>query len=1516
MVNADLLKIRALNGSQHFGFEELCCQLVSLELRPPEALFFRKGLGADAGVECFLRQADGSETGWQAKFFDDFGSGQASQLTESFKHAIEKHPRLTRYIVCLPIDLKDARIGKKKTEGQRWDDWRTARIADAKAFARTIEIELWQATNLRERLYRNDSNYAGRMQFFFDETHFTPDWFRHKFTTTCEALGARYTPQFNVSLPIRQAFLGISRDGRLDQHREGWVAKLRRQFKPLQSTLQQADIAPIHREPVFDYGRQLIEALEQSYSTAEPYPLGAWQSLINAVKEHSRGCLEHCWTRDEQGNDESKQNAHRYALNKLFELEQNLDDIDEALNSDTWRLTNEQSVLVYGEAGVGKSHLLADIAADTLGKGCPALLLINSQFFLQDPRTQILERLDLRDAAFSTLLGALDAAGQAAGIRALLMIDALNERHGIELWREHLAPLLSEIKRFPHLALIVSCRTTYLNILLPPDSPLTGSLPRLEHQGFADGDGRAARAYLAQRKIMRPSAPNLLPEFNNPLFLKTCCDSLDRQGLNTFPRGVQGLTRQFDFYLCALTEKIETRMNLDRRQKIVEHALHELTRRLLDACSAYLPLDQVITCFETVLPSMGQQDRSLLSELEHEGVLTVEPVYVAADKIEEQVRFTFERFSDFQIAEHLLQQHTQSGRTLQPLEASTPLHDFLAREDIYRFAGIVEALAVLLPERTDVELPDLSLPDASSFNGVVEEAFLKSLLLRRQDRFTAKTRELVIKFSAHHEDRWLTTLIAISTEPENPFNAHHLHDKLASLTMPERDARWSVAIASLESENGSPLEVLITWALESGFDEIDLIRAELAAIVLTWLFSVSHRTVRDRSTKALSALLAPRLPMACSLIERFQHIDDLYVLERLLAASYGAVLQAKTQEGLATLAMTVYEWLFASGRPPTHLLLRDYARGIVEYAHYRGVLPTGVAMEQVRPPYESDWPIDYVAEEDLSGYTDTRNGNTFKDNIVHSASSEWTGDFAKYIINPAVGHWSATTLDADCAHTRLQKFTFFRDLIYHNGTAEQVNAFTELVAFCRVSREQDSSQDDGAESSDMDVTTPVKVRFVSPGGEYWQRRKQNDKEFGLLEQALLGHLDNNARYAYQIGARHYLLGLMNGDISDRPEVFDVFLAQRWVTKRAHEVGWSSDLFGDFDQRVGTGRGRPNKHVERIGKKYQWLALYELLARMADNLIYLSRYADDNDAYDGPWQLGERNIDPSLLIEKTQDDGWEKHPAVWWSPQALKLRHLNSEEQLLWIENDKDQLNSTSLIDVTDPERKQRWLVLGGFKHYGTSYDAGPHVDSWCRIWCVVVRKSGRNRFVNAVARHTLIDPHALPEAGNPHHAFVGEYPWHPACAMGDDWTKIDRDYGYRYKILPTVGRYEAESGGYDRSLDGHVRIYLPAPWLVEKLGLRLIDGLKLHYADHAGRTLFKDPSIYETGPSTALVDRTAFLELMQRDSLAPVWVIAGEKGAYGEQQHDFLGRRVHSFVYVLNANNEIVCDRQNVRQER
>ena len=150
MVSVNWNDIRALNGSQNAGFEELCAQLARLET-PSNAKFTRTG-NPDAGVEGYCVLPNGDEWGWQAKYFSSLGSSQWTQIDSSVKTALSKHPNLTRYYVCVPMDRPDAHIPGQTSamdhwnqRVQKWEMWAQQRNMQ-------VEFVWWGASELVEKL--------------------------------------------------------------------------------------------------------------------------------------------------------------------------------------------------------------------------------------------------------------------------------------------------------------------------------------------------------------------------------------------------------------------------------------------------------------------------------------------------------------------------------------------------------------------------------------------------------------------------------------------------------------------------------------------------------------------------------------------------------------------------------------------------------------------------------------------------------------------------------------------------------------------------------------------------------------------------------------------------------------------------------------------------------------------------------------------------------------------------------------------------------------------------------------------------------------------------------------------------------------------------------------------------------------------------------------------------------------------------------------------------------------------
>ncbi|MER2216841.1 NACHT domain-containing protein [Methylobacterium brachiatum] len=1458
----DFRAIRPHHGSRHGGFEEVVCQLAALDT-PAGVPFHRKGIGADAGLECYRVERDCSETGWQAKYFFEFGSGEAGQLTESFNNAADKHPALARFVVCLPFDLSDGRVGKRKSERDRWDTWVEARKASIAP--RVVEIELWGSFQLTERLSRNDPLHVGRRTYWFDIPHFSIEWMRDRFAITRAALGRRYSPELNVELPIRHSLGMFARDPDF-----------------IRTLLDLADSVDEARHRAFDRIRAVLgapyddllaslsneaAAVSSSIRTAplgptDPLPLVTWRALASAAIATLIRCSTAMWDARRQPGGEGE--AARISIHFAERLREVLDRVVEVTAADGIRLANTRRLLLTGEAGVGKSHLLADVAEHHIGRGFPAVLALGAAFGDADPWRQMVDQLGLIGVPPDAILGALDAAAEAAGARALVIVDALNERNGVAVWSERIAAFLATTDRFAHVAVLASCRTTFVPYITRDLDE--AALPRLAHPGFAGKAAEAARHYLDQRGIVRMAAPHLAPEFENPLFLRTCCDMLERRGERELPRGITGVSSIFEFYFGAVVETLNQRMGLEPRLKRAERALDAITEAMVAAAIGYLPLDTAISILEAIHPSAGRAEQSLWSQFESEGVLAVEPLQENGI-IVEMVRFTFERMSDHRIAQRLLETHVGPADTEAAFGSGGPLAPYVAGSDAYRFAGVAEALAVQLPERYGVELIDVVKNRRAQWELV--HGFQLSLLWRRQDVFTERTMELVkIWADAIGGDAVLETILAVATEPDNRFNANDLHGRLRSLSLPERDLQWSTRATNLAEEGEGAIQTLIEWVLANGLEEIEPERAQLAGITLAWLTSLSHRWVRDMATKALATLLVDRRDLAASLVRSFADVGDPYVVDRVLAASYGAATRRTGSDGLAELARTAFAAVFARDPLPVHALVRDHARGIVELAAYRGVLPDDVPLERVRPPYLRGVPLEEVGEETIGGYLEDYGKNRFRDQICSSAVED--GDFARYEIDSLAGHFLLLPREE---HGRSMREIYEA---WHAKTVEP-------------SPERQAALDRVIEVAERLNRMPNRFDLWAgnsgANGEVDAHRAVGDERESAIAK-LVALLTKEELQEFEIRAAGFLRGRMcDEQAAAWHPTYAGMSTRRWVAWRAHELGWTPERFADFDRGVPSD-GRMEHRIERIGKKYQWIALHELTGRLSDIALVAGSFRDDPVPYRGPWQISAREMDPTVLVTHTKESASDRQSATWWSPHVSRWRDDPPEARIAWMEDEtRDLPDPASQIDVADAEGR-RWLVLDTTVSRNqwcmVEGERVIHRMTWHKVKSMLVGRGDADHLEALLAQSDRCR-RELTEVEIPRDGYLGEYPWHPVFANVDCLYHLGEED--TVPVEATVADWYIERSGHDYSIEESLNFTVPAPALIRGLDLHLVEGRSLAYADATGRIVFKDPSVDEPGFSAAVVDRDAMRAFLEAAALEVVWTFTGEKSAHGGKAH-------------------------------
>jgi hypothetical protein len=325
-------------------------------------------------------------------------------------------------------------------------------------------------------------------------------------------------------------------------------------------------------------------------------------------------------------------------------------------------------------------------------------------------------------------------------------------------------------------------------------------------------------------------------------------------------------------------------------------------------------------------------------------------------------------------------------------------------------------MCIQVPERTGHELTTL-LPKISRRWGI-GGSFRQSLIWRAPSAISEETKHAVnalIKTDHDWHDT-LDVLLTVASLPEHPLNAELLDQILRRKKMPDRDVDWSLYLHNARGDH-TAVDRLVDWASSvtpaSPIDEDSL---DLCGIALAWMLTTSNRFLRDHATKALVNLFTDRLLALKRLIERFADVDDPYVTERVYAVAYGVVMRSHDPVAVGAVARSVYTHVFANGAPPAQILLRDYARGVIERALYLGG-DLEIDEQLIRPPYNTTWPV-IPTEDKIKPYLPEWRGgseeNTRRDwSRYRIGSSIMDDDFGRYIIgtNSGFTNWLSLRLN-------------------------------------------------------------------------------------------------------------------------------------------------------------------------------------------------------------------------------------------------------------------------------------------------------------------------------------------------------------------------------------------------------------------------------------------------------------------------------------------------------------------------
>ena len=1365
----DFTRIVPRGGSQYAAFEELCCHLAQ-EGHPDHRGYQRlRGAGGDGGVECRLNLANGRLLGIQTKYVFDIGRA-LTQAAQSFRTALQQHPDLTDYIICLPMDPTGKTSRKSRSGQEKIADWIAKRKADAHQKGRRIQIEFWTESNLRDRLLQLPRP-DGAIRYYFDQTLLSEEWWSNHRTQAIAFAGPHYTPKSSVETTPTTWFHAFGRT-------DAWKTELRERLTTyseatrddLKELRTAASQPPRSSDTEADgwspaWPRDALPTLSATVAQADLLRSGC-DGLSAAPNETEKkayeGCVGHSSRlldnlralesilaadldrRHFPGASTSPRFRQQHAewagalpadnLDRVRRILGSTETLHDWLHSPECFLAFDSVLFLTGPAGVGKTHSLCDTLDSRAKANLPTLMLFGHQL---DPArsldAQLAANLALpHDLPISTILDLLEAEGQTDSAVVLLCIDAVDEAQHRQRWPDEIRKLISLLDERPHVRLCIACRTSFAETCLPSGY----KNQTVEHPGFADMDRTTVHRYLEHYGLQPPTTPLLPPEFSNPLYLRLVCEAAHAQELGSIPPGWFGIR-------TGITEYLGHKEREFSRDFDTELAARTLTDCLLtlaesgDGGSVEFSRKEATAALAPVLKSRGYGEPGRVLDWLVRAGLLIANAAPSPDSLSSAVslRFGFARFGDFLRARHLLDAVSDSLPA-----AATPggqLHHLWrtgAEADHNR--DVICALSVILPEtHHGCEVPALVRDPA--VRHTVLGSWCDGLSSRDPRAYTETTARLAREAlrSEEYAYRTMDALLA-NCWRSSCLDIRRISRLLRSLPLANRDARWCVHLHESYERHGSARR-LIEAVLSPKLPHLEPDEAERWAEALLWFTAAADGRVRDHATRATILLLRAYPDCIESLLGSFLDCDDDIVRERTLLSIYGALLALRDPVRTSSIAFAVQERFLTDPTAFDNAAIRDLIRCLIDFAN--SLLGNERAI-----PTES---------------------------LNRKCSESWNSEIPT---------------DDECKQYRI--FKFFQPV-------EHLSDF---------------------------------VKYTLGGLSRWEKRLPRRE----MARWIVRYISEDLGYE-RSDCHHY---------------------------DAHIV-----------EKYGPGRNKP-AWAERIGKKYQWIAMQRLASRLHDHV-----------APEKPWWSTSSPSSPLILPDQRHFDPTvrtaESLPAEN-SDSRIVVPHIEAtseENDADWLARTDDLPKAKAMISLTDSSGADWWPLLVYWEVEKASHDRR---QRWVHVFAYIVEADDFVRARQFLSGDNFYGK-GMPE-GRDLSGFVAEYPWGSVFADA-------REGRSRYAEQPGAG-LDAETSevsfepawnrvfpdsGYDVTASESSSVTVPSPTLLE--GGDLCWDSRGGYAGADGRTVFREPGGADGGAVRLVAEPSDLRHRLTRTGKRLLWAVFGEK---------------------------------------
>ncbi|WP_156286358.1 NACHT domain-containing protein [Oceanivirga salmonicida] len=599
-------------------------------------------------------------------------------------------------------------------------------------------------------------------------------------------------------------------------------------------------------------------------------------------------------------------------------------------------------LLISGEGGVGKTHLCAKIADEHIKKSKPCLFLLGDDFNSSNKiNVEFSEILYSKDNDIGKLFDIFEIISEIENTPFLIIIDAINETLNNEKWEKWLDELYYKVCKYNNIKLIVSYREGYKAKLISKNIEnfiSNNEIVEIKHEGFKGNTLEAIKYFLRYYDISFLPKFYFIKDFGNPLYLLLFCKIYKKEmdiDVNTI----------FEELITKTNKKIIKDYDKNENKELVLGLINCILNETKYVEEKYITYAELLKLEFWRENGLENIKKNFINDLIKSNLILCKDENIESKKY----NFTYQVFEDYLIARNYCSKIENENDIEKVIEK-------ILDKDVYQNYYIIIELLELLNEKFGEEYIEIVIRLIKKNNSYVLEYFIEMYIesyKKRKSKTISKEcfYEIVKKYEI---DRFVIWNVLISNSlKNNEINVYYLDSLLKKYDITKRDYLWTIYINNLE-EYETQLFQLIRDIEAGTIKDIEKNNVEKLLILFTWLLTSSNRTVRDKTSKAMIEILKNNYKYCIKLLERFENINDPYILQRLYGIVFGATMKSlnRTKFEYKKVVKYIYENIFCKEFIYADILLRDYARLIIERYIYENNIEKSKYFK-IMPPYSS-----------------------------------------------------------------------------------------------------------------------------------------------------------------------------------------------------------------------------------------------------------------------------------------------------------------------------------------------------------------------------------------------------------------------------------------------------------------------------------------------------------------------------------------------------------------------------------